>query len=326
MAFWGFPRYVSVGEKKARAARKLEKLKKKRDVKPVVLDGHAIARTWWGKAWNQNLERYADYANRIGRGRSYVRHGAVLDLQVREGEVIALVQGSRAAPYEIIITIKKLNKDAWKAITASCEGMIDSLQELIEGKFPKALSELFMRQGTGLFPTPKEISLKCSCPDWATMCKHVAAALYGVGARLDEDPALFFTLRGVAVADLVGKTAARKAEGLLEKAAKKSTRIIDDADLSGMFGIELAGAVGPSGPDGDAISDTSTNSGNRKVKARKAVKSRSKKKSGSASAAKPAKKAAKKKKAVKHGAKDATSTSVKKKTTAGQTTRKRRAR
>lgn len=244
MGFWGFPRYVSVGEKKARAAKKLEKLKKKRDVKPVILRGRALALTWWGRAWNENLERYADYENRIGRGRSYVRHGAVLDLQVREGEIIALVQGSRSKPYEIIITIKKLNKDTWKTVTASCEGMIDSLQELIEGKFPKTLAEIFMRQGTGLFPAPKEIELQCSCPDWAVMCKHVAAALYGIGARLDEDPSIFFTLRGVDVSELIGKTAARKAETLLEKARKKSGRTIDDSDLSAMFGIEFAGDAG----------------------------------------------------------------------------------
>jgi len=241
MSFWGFPRYVSVGEKKARAAKKLEKLKKKRDVNPVVLQGKPIARTWWGKAWNENLERYADYENRIGRGRSYVRHGAVLDLQVREGEIAALVQGSRAKPYEITITIKKLNKDAWKCITSSCEGMIDSLAELIEGKFPKSMADVFMRQGTGLFPAPKEITLHCSCPDWAEMCKHVAASLYGVGARLDEDPSLFFTLRGVDTTDLIGKTVARKTETLLQRAEKKTSRVIDDSDVSGMFGIDLAG-------------------------------------------------------------------------------------
>jgi uncharacterized Zn finger protein len=249
MAFWSWPKYVCKAEKKARAAKKLEKLKKKRDVKPVVLQGKAIARTWWGKAWNENLERYADYENRIGRGRSYVRHGAVLDLQVREGEIIALVQGSQSNPYEIIITVKKLNKDTWKAVTGSCLGMIDSLSELVEGKFPKSMAEIFMRQGTGLFPTPKEISLKCSCPDWASMCKHVAAALYGVGARLDEDPALFFTLRGVDTGELVSRTVSSKAESLLEKASKKSARIIADADLSSVFGIDIAGDADPPGAE-----------------------------------------------------------------------------
>src|SRR3990170_6204602 len=130
-----FPKYVSVAEKKARAAKKLKELsKKKSNMKPVALEGSALAHTWWGKAWNRNLEQYADYENRIGRGRSYVRHGAVLDLQVREGEIIALVQGSQSNPYEIIITVKKLNKDTWKAVTGSCLGRIDSLSELVEGK------------------------------------------------------------------------------------------------------------------------------------------------------------------------------------------------
>lgn len=211
-------------------------------MKPVVLQGKSLARTWWGKAWNENLERYADYENRIGRGRSYVRHGAVLDLQIREGEIAALVQGSRAKPYEITITIKKLSKDAWKCVTSSCEGKIDSLAELLEGEFPKSMADAFMRQGTGLFPAPKEIKLQCSCPDWAEMCKHVAASLYGVGARLDEDPALFFTLRGVDTNELIGRTVAAKADSLLQKAAQKTGRIIDDSDITGMFGIELAGA------------------------------------------------------------------------------------
>src|SRR5574341_610784 len=141
MAFWGFPRYVCKAEKQAKAAKKLEQLKKKRDVKPVILQGSAIARTWWGKAWNRNLERYADYSNRIGRGRSYVRHGAVLDLLINTGEIRALVQGSRSRPYEIVITIKKLNKNIWHKISAECGGKLDSLQELLAGSFPASLGD-----------------------------------------------------------------------------------------------------------------------------------------------------------------------------------------
>lgn len=240
MAFWGYPRYVCKAEKQAKAEKKLEQLRKKRDVKPVILQGNAIAMTWWGKAWNRNLERYADYGNRIGRGRSYVRHGAVLDLRINPGEVRSLVQGARSRPYEIVITIKKLNRKVWQKITAECGGTLDSLQELLAGNFPSSLSDIFMRKDAGLFPGPKEISFACSCPDWASMCKHVAASLYGVGARLDEDPSLFFTLRGVAVNELITRTVLKKAEGLLETASKKSFRIMENVDLSGMFGIELA--------------------------------------------------------------------------------------
>lgn len=239
MRFGGFPRYVSKAERQAKAAKKLEQLKKKRDVKPVIIQGSTIARTWWGKSWGRNLEHYADYSNRIGRGRSYVRHGAVLDLQIEAGKVKSLVQGSRSKPYEVIVSIRKLNKATCQQIALCCSGQLDSVQELLSGKFPKQLEEVFMRTDGGLFPSPQEISFECTCPDWASMCKHVAATLYGVGARLDEDAMLFFSLRGVDTADLIGQTVSSKAESLLEKASKKSSRVIVNADLSSIFGIEL---------------------------------------------------------------------------------------
>lgn len=249
---WSFPRYVAKAEKQTRAAKKLEKLKKKRDVRPVIIQGSAIARTWWGKSWNRNLEQYADYSNRIGRGRSYVRHGAVLDLQINAGEIKALVQGSRSKPYEIFVKIGKLDKNTRQQISSSCAGMLDSVSELLSGDFPKELGELFLQRDGGLFPSPKEIAFECSCPDWASMCKHVAAALYGVGARLDEDATLFFTLRNVDMADLITRTASAKAENLLEKASKKSFRIIDDTDLSALFGIELTNIDKPTAMAVDA--------------------------------------------------------------------------
>lgn len=206
---------------------------------PVIISGNKLAKTWWGIAWNNNLERYSDYSNRIGRGRSYIRNGAVLDLKITPGNINALVQGNRKKPYRVDIAIRPLAKETWEAITKACEGKIDSLQELIEGRFPKALSELFMVQGKGLFPAPAEISLDCSCPDWAYMCKHVAAVLYGVGARLDENPELFFVLRQVRMDDLISVAINQKARTMLKKADTKSRRIIDDADILGIFGIEI---------------------------------------------------------------------------------------
>jgi len=236
----GYPPYVSVAEKKAKAEKKLKQLQKQMpDIKPVILTGSALARTWWGKSWNKNLERYADYSNRIGRGRSYVRHGAVLDLQIAEGTVTALVQGSTSRPYKVTIHIKPIAAPQWSAMKKKCEGQLRSLQDLVMGKFSKELSEIFLAEGSGLFPAPKEISLDCDCPDWATMCKHVAAALYGIGARLDEDPLLFFTLRGVRTDDLLTEAIQGATADLLSKAAQKSARSVDDADLSALFGIDL---------------------------------------------------------------------------------------
>jgi uncharacterized Zn finger protein len=207
----------------------------------VILEGQTLAKTWWGKAWNKNLERYADYANRIGRGRSYVRHGAVLDLKIQPGKVSGLVMGSTSTPYKVAITIKPIPPKQWQDIKNQCRGKMDSIRQLMSGKLPKELEALFTQKGKGLFPSPKEIGLNCSCPDWAVMCKHVAAVLYGIGARLDDDPGLFFILRKAKVNDLVAETVQESKKDLLNRSGKKSSRIIDDKsrNLSDMFGIDL---------------------------------------------------------------------------------------
>lgn len=244
MAYWKFPRYVSVAEKRAKADRKLKQLRKKNPaIQPIVLEGRAIAKTWWGKSWNLNLERYADYSNRIGRGRSYVCHGAVLDLQVSAGQVKSLIQGSRTKPYSVTIKIKGITKPIWQNMKAACAGKLDSLPELLSGKFPKALGEVFAAQGRGLFPSPQEINFDCSCPDWAYMCKHVAATLYGIGTRLDDDAGLFFKLRKVKIDDLIQQTLKDQSYKLLEKAEKMSPGKIAELDLSGMFGIDMEDGI-----------------------------------------------------------------------------------
>lgn len=233
--------YVPKAEKQKMAQKSIERLKEKGQVElaPVVITGRKLAQTWWGKAWNDNLERYSDYSNRIGRGRSYVRNGAVLDLQIEPGIITALVQGSVSQPYAVEIAIRPLQPKVWKKIRLACEGKIDSLQELIEGKFPSGLSELFTAQGSGIFPSPREITFECSCPDRAKMCKHVAAVLYGIGARLDEDPNLFFTLRAVDIHDLINKAVQAKTQTMLNKSGTKSRRILKDADIAAIFGMEV---------------------------------------------------------------------------------------
>ncbi|MBU0996228.1 MAG: hypothetical protein KJ737_27330 [Proteobacteria bacterium] len=236
-----FPKYVSVAEKKAKAEQKLKQLKKKNPaLKPVTLNGNALATTWWGKEWNKNLERYADYTNRIGRGRSYVRHGAVLDLTITPGKVEALVQGSRSKPYSVVISIRAIPQKNWHRIKAACKGKMESMQTLISGKFPKGLADLFTQKGDGLFPCPEDISFDCSCPDWAAMCKHVAAVLYGIGARLDEDPNLFFVLRKADTNDLISEAIQESKNDLLAKARRKTSRVLEPEEgLSDIFGIDL---------------------------------------------------------------------------------------
>ncbi|MBF0119369.1 MAG: hypothetical protein HQK79_11080 [Desulfobacterales bacterium] len=238
--YGGYPEYVSVAEKKAKALRKLKELQKKNpNINPITISSNSIANTWWGKSWNKNLERYADYTNRIERGRSYVKNNAVLDLQILPGKITSLVQGRESTPYSITITISELNKTTWEEVKKGCEGRLESLAELLSGKFPKALEEIFMAKGSGLFPSPKEIEFDCSCPDWASLCKHVAATLYGVGARLDQDPSLFFKLRKVDMNELIKEVVSDQTKKLLEKAEKKTSRVIDESKLSNIFGIEM---------------------------------------------------------------------------------------
>jgi uncharacterized Zn finger protein len=237
-SYW--PRYVPVAEKRAKAAKQLEKLKQKKgDVQPVVIQGNRIAASWWGKAWCSNLENYADYSNRIARGKSYVRHGCVLDLRIESGLVKALVQGSQKKPYEISIKIDTMTEKDARTVTDACAGQIESLQELVEGKFPKELETLFKAKGSGLFPSPHEIHFNCSCPDWASMCKHVAAVLYGIGARFDIAPTLFFTLRGIDADALIGKAIANKTTQMLKDSDRKTARVLKDDDLGAVFGIEM---------------------------------------------------------------------------------------
>ena len=240
MSYWGYPEYVSVAQKRARAEKKLKQLQKKMpDVRPVILAGNCLARSWWAKMWNKNLERYADYANRIGRGRSYLRHRMVLDLKISAGKANALVMGSTSTPYKVEIAIKPIDKTHWQAIKMQCQGHLKSLQDLLAGKIPKALAEIFFTQEHGLFPLPKAMSFHCSCPDSASMCKHVAATLYGIGARFDEDPSLFFTLRGADTGSLIAEAIQDKTDELLNRTKQKSAKVIDDADLADIFGIDM---------------------------------------------------------------------------------------
>jgi uncharacterized Zn finger protein len=233
---WGWRPYVSVAERQERTVQKIARLKKKgRVISPVELEGRTIARTFWGKAWCENLESYSDYANRLPRGRTYVRNRSVMDLQIHEGVVTALVCGHEL--YEVEIGIRPLRPAAWRSIKSECSGRIASMIELLQGKLSRSVMEVMTRRNGGLFPTPAEINLKCSCPDWAGMCKHVAAALYGVGARLDEKPELLFVLRKVNHMDLIGQAATARA--MRKTAARSRGRIMKDEALADIFGIEM---------------------------------------------------------------------------------------
>jgi uncharacterized Zn finger protein len=228
--------YVPVAERRRQAERKLAKLKKQgRSVAPVTIEGRTIARSFWGMSWCTNLEQYSDFANRLPRGRTYARNGSVVDLQIAKGEVTAMVAGSEL--YEIEIKIAPVKAAGWKSICRDCAGTIDSLVELLQGRLAKGVMDRVCRKNDGLFPSPAEIKLSCSCPDWADMCKHVAAVLYGVGARLDEKPQLLFVLRGVDENELI---AGAEGDLTLAKSAPDTAKVLDGGDVAALFGLEMA--------------------------------------------------------------------------------------
>lgn len=237
---WGaydgnFPAYVDAAERKRRAQQALARLAKvlRREPRPVPpSEGRAIAKTFWGKAWCENLERYSDFATRLPRGRSYVREGAVIDLLITAGRIEARVAGTDV--YEIVVTCTPVAATAWKAIRATAGGKIDSLVALLGGSLPEELLERVTQRDGGLFPTPREITFTCSCPDSARMCKHIAAVLYGIGIRLDAEPALLFTLRGVDPNEMVSTDSVD-----LFTLRPPSKRVLDGASLSGIFGVDL---------------------------------------------------------------------------------------
>jgi len=228
--------YVPVAQRRQKAARAVAKLKRSGTaLSPVTAGRGAIARTFWGKAWCENLERYSDYSNRLPRGRTYLRNGSVIDLGIAAGTVTAQVMGSSL--YRIEVNISAVPARQWQGIAHDCAQSIDSLVELLQGQLSTSVMERITRPGTGLFPTPREISFSCSCPDWAAMCKHVAATLYGVGARLDAEPELLFVLRKVDAKELI----ARAGEGGPPvRRSPGADRILDASKLADVFGIDLA--------------------------------------------------------------------------------------
>jgi uncharacterized Zn finger protein len=235
MSEFGWQPYVPVAVRRAKAMKKMAKLRKTGiDIKPVVIEGRKIARSYWGQAWCDHLESFSDYENRLPRGRTYVRNGSVCHLEIDRGRIGAMVIGSQI--YNVEITIKELPSKKWNGVKKNCAGQIASLLELLQGKLSDNVMSVVTDRRKGLFPLPGEIGLKCSCPDWAVMCKHVAAVLYGVGARLDEDPQLLFLLRGVDHEELIGV----EAEALAITGGQGSRRRIDESALADVFGIEMS--------------------------------------------------------------------------------------
>jgi uncharacterized Zn finger protein len=267
---WYYRPRMTVGQRRAKAAQAAAKMAKRgRALQPVVIAGRKIAHTFWGQAWCRHLESFSDYANRLPRGRSYARHGAVIDLQLARGTITAQIMGSTL--YQATLAVKPLDPALWQAIKKECSGKIDSLIELLQGRLSDAVMRVITDRDKGLFPKPDEIDLDCSCPDWADLCKHLAAVLYGVGARLDDQPELLFLLRGVDHLELLEQAAATSTQAATGAGAAAAG--LAEADLAGVFGIEIASQTAvPTAATPVPIPPLSTRKPSRKKPGNPAVK------------------------------------------------------
>ena len=241
--YYQFRPYVSVAKRRQRALSEMSKLRKKgTEVQPIEIEGRLITRTFWGNSWCEHMESLGDFANRLPRGRTYVRNGSVCHLAIERGKVAAIVSGSEL--YNVNVTIKELRAASWRSVKKRTSGQIGSLIELLQGKFSDNIMKVVTDPRSGMFPLKKEISYRCSCPDWASMCKHVAAVLYGVGARLDAQPELLFMLRGVDHEELITAPTESSVAAATKRGGRRRT--VASADLADVFGIDMADEEGTS--------------------------------------------------------------------------------
>ena len=226
--------YVPVAKRRARAQRAMAKLRKQgKHIEPVEVEGHKIARSFWGEGWCKQLEQFSDYDNRLPRGRTYVRNGSVAHLAISKGKIEAIVSGSTL--YHVDIAVKPLARKKWKILRQQCTGQIGSMLELLQGQLSNQVMQIVTDPNTGLFPDPNEITLSCDCPDWADMCKHIAAVLYGIAVRLDHQPELLFLLRNVDHEALISAELDMQAA----TSGKSKRRRLTTQNLSDVFGVDI---------------------------------------------------------------------------------------
>ncbi len=244
-----------------------------------------LSTKFWGQAWQHHLESYADYATRLPRGRSYLRQGNVYNLAIDKGAITAEVAGQRL--YDVSIQISPLEESRWAEIQHQCAGQIGSLLDLLGGKVGDGVLKVITDRDTGLFPGPKEIKIVCDCPDWADLCKHAAAVLYGIGLKFDAEPELFFKLRGVDYQELISQAA----DAVATVPTAGDATVIADDDIASMFGIEIGDALSP---EAEAALNSATTKPAKKTAKPKPVAKKATKKAAAAKKKTKAKKAAKK--------------------------------
>ncbi|MGD9841408.1 MAG: hypothetical protein AB7F79_04540 [Steroidobacteraceae bacterium] len=158
----------------------------------------AVGQTWWGKRWIEALEHSSrDVVARLGKGRVYARDGHVHDLKIQSGKVITTVSDDELDSYLVSLQLEVFSASTWQQILRTMSGQAMFAAQLLNGEMPREIDRLFHNYGKSLFPTNlHDIDADCSCEDWSSPCKHVAATHYVLGEALDRDPFLLFELRG----------------------------------------------------------------------------------------------------------------------------------
>jgi uncharacterized Zn finger protein len=206
-----------------------------------------FAENWWAQRWIASMERLTD-AGRLRRGRSYARQGQVISINEtkKAGEMAARVQGSRSSAYKVSIEVSPLNEREWQRVLAALAERAIFTAQLLAGEMPREIEEAFTAAGVSLFPNKSaDLKTKCSCPDWANPCKHVAAVHYILGEQFDEDPFLLFRLRGKNQEEIFAALRSRRESGeetLAESSAFYSAEsvpplesVLESEDVLGAF-------------------------------------------------------------------------------------------
>lgn len=199
-------------------------LQEGRQLHPVQGSSRNLASHFWGRAWMKHLALCEAGGLCLAPGRTLLRHGCVLDLQLAPGRVEALVSAQELV--EVQIDIAPLEDERLEALKEACSGRIDSLVSLLEGCTDEAVLQRLCDPETGLLPEPHDWHMNCTCPDWAEPCPHAAAALYATGTLIDVEPTLLFQLRQVEASSLI-------------EAPKVEAEVFDTSALGSMFGIDL---------------------------------------------------------------------------------------
>lgn len=202
---------MKAADLEAQARRELIELKSAgEEVRPVVGTTRKLAAHFWGSAWMKHLALCESGGWSLSAGRTLLRHGCVLDLQLEAGLIRARVMEERL--HDVEIALDPLDGERLEELRTICSGKIDSLVPLLEGTLDDALLATLCNAETGLLPEPGAWHMSCTCPDWSEPCPHAAAAIYAAGILIDAEPSLLFRLRQVSPEDLLQSPAEKAAE------------------------------------------------------------------------------------------------------------------